>query len=186
MDFHRPFSPDPGARISEALEAALEALKLACREGEGARADPARRRWVALGLVSALQAALVAALSGYDTAKEDAVQDPSHPDRIAPVALLLRRARSREFLNDPERLELSGSQQRAIDRIIGMRNAAVHALRVETPETFVADARAAVQLIRHLVLDAPAFGPASVRLQVLLIADALKALQAVLSPDAGD
>ena len=36
--------------------------------------------------------ALVAALSGYDTAKEDAVRDPSHPERIAPVAMLLRRA----------------------------------------------------------------------------------------------
>lgn len=186
MDTHRPFSPDPGARIGEALEAALEALKLAQREEEGARSDPARRRWVALGLVSALQAALVAALSGYDTAKEDAVQDPSHPERIAPVALLLRRARSHEFLNDPERLELSGSRQRAIDRIITMRNAAVHALRVEKPETFAADALAVVKLVRHLVLDAPAFGQGPARLQVVLIGDVLKALQAVLSAGVRD
>lgn len=186
METHRPFSPDPGARLSEALEAALEALKLALREEEGARTDPARRRWTGLGLVSALQAALVAALSGYDTAKEDAVQDPSHPDRIAPVALLLRRARSYAFLNDPERLELSGSRQRALDRIIAMRNAAVHALRVETPETFAADALAAVHLVRHLVLDAPAFGHGPARLQVVLIGDALNALQSVLSDDLRD
>ena len=186
MDTHRPFSPDRGARISEALETALEALKLALREEEGARADPARRRWTALGLVSALQAALVAALSGYDTAKEDAVEDPSHPDRIAPVPLLLRRARSHEYLNDPERLVLSGSHQRAIDRIIAMRNAAVHALRVETPETFAADALAAVHLIRHLVLEAPAFGRGSARLQVVLIGDVLTALQALVSEDTRD
>jgi hypothetical protein len=186
MDTDRPFSPDSGARIREALEAVLEALKLALREEEGAHADPARRRWTSLGLVSALQAALVAALSGYDTAKEDAVQDPSHPERIAPVALLLRRARSHEFLNDPERLELSGSVQRALDRIIAMRNAAVHALRVETPETFAADALAAVHLIRHLVLEAPSFGNGAARLQVVLIGDVLNALQAVLSEGVRD
>lgn len=181
MDMPSPFSADPQARIAEALEAAREALKLARREAEGAVSDPVRLRWTALGLVSALQAALVAALSGYDTAKEDAVRDPSNPERIAPVATLLRRARSAEYLNAPERVELPGSLQRALDRIMAVRNAAVHALRVETPESFAADARAVAALIGHLVLDAPAFDAAKVRLQSVLIGDELKALRAALA-----
>ena len=45
-----------------ALYAALQALKLARREADGAAQDPARLRWAALGIVSALQGALVAAL----------------------------------------------------------------------------------------------------------------------------
>lgn len=186
MDTIPPFSADPQARITEALTAALEALKLARREAEGGASDPARRRWTALGLVSALQAALVAALSGYDTAREEAVRDLSHPDRIAPVAMLLRRARSAEYLNQPERLELTGSRQRALERLMAVRNAAVHALRVETPETFADDALAAVDLIAHLVLEAPAFDPAAARLQTVLIADELKALRAALAQSPRD
>lgn len=186
MDTPQPFSPDPQARIAEALEAALEALKLARREAEGSLSDPARLRWTALGLVSALQAALVAALSGYDTAKEDAVRDPSHPERIAPVAMLLRRARSAEYMNAPERVDLPGRLQRALERIMAVRNAAVHALRVETPESFAADARAVAALVEHLVLDAPAFDAAKARLQIVLIGDELKALRAALAENPRD
>jgi len=92
----------PRERIGPALAAVLEGLKLARRELAGAETDPPRRRWVPVALVSALQAGLVAALSGYESAREGDVTDPSQPDRIAPVALLLRRARSAEYLNPPE------------------------------------------------------------------------------------
>ena len=163
-----------------ALCAALQALKLARREADGAAQDPARLRWAALGIVSALQGALVAALSGYETATIDAVQNPSQPERIAPVAFLLRRARSAEFLNAPELVELSGSRQRALERVIDVRNAAVHALSVEIPETLARDMRVATALIEHLVAQAPAFDPAPVRVVSALIADELKALEAAL------
>ncbi len=175
-----PVPQDRGERVRLALVTALEALKLARREAEGAAGDSSRLRWAALGIVSTLQGALVAALSGYETATLDAVQNPSQPERIAPVAFLLRRARSGEYLNAPERVELSGSRQRALERVIDVRNAAVHALSVEVPETFVQDMRVAAGLIRHLVLEAPAFDPAPVRVVSALIADELTALEASL------
>jgi hypothetical protein len=171
---------DRRTRVRLALDAALEALKLTRREAEGAARDPARLRWAALGIVSTLQGALVAALSGYETATIDAVQNPSQPERIAPVAFLLRRARSADFLIAPERVELSGSRQRALERVIDVRNAAVHALSVEIPDTFVRDMRVAAGLVRHLVLEAPAFDPAPVRVVSALIADELTALEAAL------
>lgn len=180
------FPEDRSFRVHLALEAAHEALGFARREAEGAEQDPARLRWVALGIVSTLQGALVAALSGYETAELEAVVNPSQPERIAPVAFLLRRARSGEYLNPPERVELSGSRQRALERVIDVRNAAVHALSVEIPETFAADVRTALHLIEHLVMDAPAFDPAPVRVITALIADDIAGLRAALSNLAGD
>lgn len=171
---------DRQTRVRLALEAALEALKLAQREAEAAASDPTRLRWAALGIVSTLQGALVAALSGYETAALEAVLNPSQPERIAPVAFLLRRARSADYLNTPERVVLSGSSQRALERVIDVRNAAVHALTVEIPETFAQDMHVAVRLIEHLVLIAPAFDPAPLRIVSALIADALKALCSAL------
>lgn len=161
-----PVPEDRGERVRLALDAALEALRLARREAEAAGEDAARLRWAALGLVSALQGALVAALSGYDTADTSAVLNPSQPDRIAPVALLLRRARSAELLNAPERVEINAARQRALERLIAVRNGAVHALPTGVPETFGPDARVAAGLLRFLVLDAPAFDPHKVSLLV--------------------
>jgi len=177
---------DRGLRVRMALEAAHEALGLARREADGARGDAARWRWVALGIVSTLQGALVAALSGYETAELEAVLNPSQPERIAPVAFLLRRARSGDYLNPPERVELSGSRQRALERVIDVRNAAVHALSVEIPESFAADVRTALHVIEHLVIEAPAFDPAPVRLITSLIADDIAGLRAALENPGAD
>ncbi len=181
-----PVPLDREMRVQRALSASLEALKLARREAEAAAADPARQRWAALGLVSALQGALVAALSGYESADLDAVLNPSQRERIAPVALLLRRARSGDYLNAPERVDLPGSRQRALDRVISVRNAAVHALSVAVPATFAEDARVATELIAHLVLEAPAFDPARVGIVSALIADELKALNMALRETPAD
>ena len=162
-------------RVEAALLAALEALGLARRE-----AAAGQWRWVALGLVSALQGALVAALSGYETAEVEAVLNPSQADRIAPVALLLRRARSQDYLNPPEQVELSGSRQRALERVLTIRNSAVHALSVELHDTFGRDALAVLDLIRHLVVDAPAFLPRQHRVVAALIRDEAAALERTL------
>lgn len=168
---------DREARLHAAVASAHEALCLARREAEGAVHDRARLRWVALGLVSALQGALVAALSVYETAGVNAVQDPAHPERLAPVALLLRRARSTEFLEPPEQIALSGSQQRALERVIGVRHAAVHALAVEVPESFAEDAQVTAGLIRRLIEGAGGNLPV---LRALAAAE-LDALQAALA-----
>lgn len=168
-------------RVRLALDGAYEALRLARREAEGAKRDPARLRWAALGSISTLQGLLVAALSGYETASLDAVINPAQPDRIAPVALLLRRARSGEYLNPPERVELSGSRQRAIERVIDLRNSAVHAFAFDLPETLVADLRAVLQLIEQLAFEAPAFDPASVSVFTALFADEVAGLRRALA-----
>ncbi|MBK8197428.1 MAG: hypothetical protein IPK75_03570 [Acidobacteria bacterium] len=181
-----PLSPHRAERVRRALWATLEALRLARREALEMDKDPARQGWVALGLVTALQAALVAALSGYDTASLEAVQNPSQPERIAPGSLLLRRATSDAYLNPPERVDLTGSQERAVDRIVDVRNAAVHALAVEVPDSFRRDARVVVRLVSHLVRDAPAFDPKAFGYVPALIGDELAALSKTLHDGAGD
>lgn len=158
-DADRPFSPDAETRIGDALGAAHAALRLARRELEAAEAEPERWRWVALGLVSALQAALIAALSGYDTARLEDVANPSQPERAAPVALLLRRARSSELLEPPERLDLNAGAVRRLDMLIALRNAAVHGLAFRPPSAPLDLVRTGAGVIRHLLLDAPAFKP---------------------------
>ncbi len=100
---------DRPGRIAASLDSVDEALRMARREVAGVDADAARWHWVSVGLVIALQGALVAALSGYETAADADVVDPSSPERFAPVTLLLRRARSTDFLNAPERVEITGS-----------------------------------------------------------------------------
>ncbi|ABI78235.1 hypothetical protein HNE_3211 [Hyphomonas neptunium ATCC 15444] len=181
MDTDRQFSPDPETRIGDALEAALEALKLARRELVATDEEPGRWRWVALGLVSALQAALVAALSGYATARLEDVANPSQPNRIAPVTLLLRRARSPEHLNPPERLDLTGSQVRALEALTALRNAAVHGLGFDVPAAPHAMALAAVDVIRHLLLVHPAFEVSRFVLFLSLIDRELSLLGAALT-----
>lgn len=181
MEPDRQFSHDPGIRIGDALEAALEALRLAGRELVGTQTQPERWRWVALGLVSALQAALVAALSAYASARPEDVANPPQPGRIAPVGLLLRRARSSEYLNAPERLDLTGAQVRAVEDLMAMRNAAVHGLGVELPEAPEALALAALDVIRHLLLTHPAFEVSGFVLFLSLIGQEVSSLDAILA-----
>lgn len=171
MDYHPSVSSDPETRIRLALDGAIEALKLARREAEGAREDRQRLRWVAVGMVSALQCALVAALSGYDTATLEAVLDPPQDDRVAPVSLLLRRARSQEYLSPPEKLELTTGRLHAIERVVSLRNAGVHGLDAEPPESFFRDAETLLDVISHLAVHAPAFDVKTFRVQHIFLTD---------------
>lgn len=182
-DTDRQFSPDAETRTRDALAAALSALRLARREIEAAEAEPERWRWAALGLVSALQAALVAALSGYDTARAEDIANPSQPERIAPVALLLRRARSSEHLEPPERLDLSGSAVRRLDTLIALRNAAVHGLGFHPPPEPFGLVQAGAGVIRHLLLDAPAFRPDRFAALLARIGQELTAIDRICPPE---
>lgn len=157
MHTDQSFSPDPETRIRDALDAVLEALRLARRELAGVRDEPERWRWVSLGLVSALQASLIAALSGYATAQPEHVANPSQPGRAAPVALLLRRAKSAEYLSPPERLQLTGAQARDLEALIVMRNAAVHGLGFRVAGHPVHLVHVAAEVIRWLLKTHPAF-----------------------------
>ncbi len=162
--------------IADALRAALEALRLVRRELDAVATDAARWRWVALGLVTAMQGGLVAALAGYETAERDAILNPSQPDRIAPVALLLRRARSPDYLTSPERIDFAAGKLRRIERILDLRNAAVHGLRFEVPAGTLDDMSAALALVDHCVLGHPAFDPAPNAAVCAMIADELRAI----------
>ncbi len=175
---------DRQGRIAAALDGVLEALRFAAREAAGAHADPARWRWVALGLTSALQGALVAALCGYETAQPSDIQNPSQPERLAPVGLLLRRAMSADFLNPPERVELSRSALRRIERVIELRHAAVHALSIDMPADPGADARELAALVRFLLLAHPSFSPEQHAGRLAPIEAALRGLETSLGPSA--
>lgn len=171
-------SADPDERVRQALDAAAQALGLAARELEGAQGDPGRWRWVALGLVSALGAGLIAALSGYDTAQLADVTDPADPARAAPLALLIRRARSASWLNDPERLRLSRTRLRQINRLLGLRNAAVHAMAFTPPADAAALIDAVLPVLRQLLLDAPSFNPERFAPQFEKVVSSLRAVEA--------
>lgn len=175
------FPLDRFQRIADALEAAHEALKLAERELAASAAEPARWRWVALGLVSALQASLIAALSGYETAEDDAITVPGQPDRIAPVALLLRRARADAYLQPPERPDLTAGAIARLEALTMLRNAAVHGLAFRVPADSARLADTSVQLMQHLLVRRPAFAAASHGVVLALIADVLARLEAALS-----
>ncbi len=162
-----------GETIDRALGAVLEGLKLSAREHAASQDDPARRRWIAVGLVTALKAALVAALSAYESAVPEDVSDPSAPGRVASVSLLLRRARSAEYLNPPERLELAGSALRAVEDIVAARNEVLHGLgSLPSPDDAVFSQAAGV--IRHLCVTHPAFGRDRREVMLALIGDALR------------
>lgn len=135
-------------RIADALEASALALEVSLRE--------TGRPWQAVALIAALQGALIAALSGYDTAHADDVQDPLDERRRAPVALLLRRAASPEFLSDPERLHLTRADQRRLQPLIDARNRLLHG----QSEAVHFDGEAihtVLTLLNHLLITAPAF-----------------------------
>lgn len=170
----------PRDRIAPALATVLEGLKLARRELAASGVDSERLRWVPVGLVAALQAGLVAALCGYETADPEDVTDPSDPDRIAPVMLLLRRARSAERLNPPERLALSGTETRAVDGVLAVRNAALHGIDPAGENPGYDAFRTVVNALDHLCLRHPAFPVADHGVMLSLIADEVAGLRSAL------
>lgn len=146
-------------RVRAGLEAACEGL-----EEAGRQAEAGGWRWCAIALTMALQGALVAALSGYETAVPEDVAHPSEEGRVAPLQTLLRRAASPDYLADPERLSGRNSEVRSAMALRELRNRAMHVALSGSPNDFadVADlAPGPLALIRHLVLDAPAFDAAS-------------------------
>lgn len=136
------------------------------REGASlALRDDLSDGWRAVGLVAALQSALACALSAYDTADPQDILDPAVRDdraaRLAPVSLLLRRACSQDYLSDPERLSLSRPGRRCLDALIARRNRQLHPVASNgsqfndtSPE---AERAAAWQVLRHLIVEHPAF-----------------------------
>lgn len=144
-------------RVRRSLDAVADALDFAASQAENQG-----WRWVAISVCIALQGALVAALSSYDSAAPEDVTAPdagSEP-RIAAVPTLLRRAASPDYLEAPERLSgLTGAKRQAL-ALVELRNRAVHLALDGAPVPVEDVARhlpGALAIIRHLVLDHPAF-----------------------------
>lgn len=169
-------------QVEPALLGALEGLKLANRELPWAGEDPERWRWVAVGLVTALKCALIAALSGYETASPGDTADLKDATRVAPLALLLRRARSERYLVAPERLQATAAEVEACLRLAAYRNQVVHGVAAERPDRIGGDCRRALGLVRHLLVAAPAFDPARHAVTAALISDEISRLQRQLGP----
>lgn len=166
-----PPSIDPQALIA----GVREGLALASRPGEAPG-------WQAVGLVLALQGALALALTAYDTADPLDVLDPAGRDavpKLAPVPLLLRRAGSADHLADPERLVLSRAERRDLAALVDLRNRRLHPI-ARLPQLgedeFAPMLVSAVRVLRHLLVDAPAFDPGPYGLDLVAIRDALAAL----------
>ncbi|KCZ91584.1 hypothetical protein [Hyphomonas johnsonii] len=169
---------DRQARVAASLDAVHEALRLVRRELAGADGDPARWRWVAVGAVIALQGALVAALSGYETAGDADVADPALPDRVAPIPTLLRRARSSDYLNPPEQLEITASGVRRLERLVAWRNAVVHGGEVGDIKGEVGvGCEEVVRVVRRLLLVHPAFNVSGQGVMCALIADEVAGIE---------
>jgi hypothetical protein len=167
-------------KITPALASALEALKLARREVAEVERDPERWRWVSVGLVTALKCAAIAALSAYETANDADTLDLKSPTKVAPLKLLLRRARSDEFLLPPEQLPATARQIEAVLRLAAYRNDVLHGGAGDRAASIVGDANTCVILIRHFLEGAPAFDPSDYAVHCALVSDELTAIEAAL------
>jgi len=118
---------------------------------------------VAISGCIALQGALVAALSGYETAEEAHVLAPGSPGdapRIAAIPLLLRNCASPACLQAPERLSGFTAARRHALALVEVRNRAVHLSVDGAPlglEDVPAHMAAIDPIIRHLTLVHPSF-----------------------------
>ena len=161
-------------KVGPALAAALEGLKLARRELDHVEQDSERWRWVAVGLVTALKCATLAALSGYETASVEDTADLKTRGKVAPLRLLLRRARS--DLAPPEQLPATGGQVDAVLRLAEYRNEVVHGVLANRPNMIISDGQVAMDMIAHFVVRAPAFDPANHAVYCALLSDEVSAI----------
>lgn len=183
-------------------------MGLAAREAARTREDPGAWRWVAVGLVIALQGACVCALSGYETAEPGDVLDPASAKklaqwgareaglargprpagRLAAVETLLRRVSSRDYLVDPERLDITRRRRDEALKLVEIRNAVVHFTGqgdIADPGEMPAPVTAACEIIRHLVHDRPAFDPAPHGRNLAQISRDIEGIMAALPPGSG-
>ena len=138
--------------------------------------------WLAVGLTTALKAALMAQLRGYENAEAEDILDTERSG-AASIRLLLRRASSADYLSEDHRLSLTSSKRSAILKLVALRNQTLHILPDEdTPQP--ADiprlVRAAAEAIRHITLTAPAFDPSNHGVDLALIADYLVRIESSL------
>ena len=154
------------------IPACASALKFAA----GQTGNP---EWLAVGLTTALKAALMAQLSAYENAERQDILDIER-NGAASIRLLLRRANSADYLSEDHRLPLTSSKRAAILKLVAIRNQTLHVLVDDDAPPFrelPRFAAAAVEAIRHLTLTAPAFDRAKHVVDLALIADYLDTIE---------
>lgn len=142
-------------RVRRALETTAETLNFAA-----AQAEAGAWRWAAISTCMALQGALVAALSGYETAQLAHVAHPDEADKVASISTLLRRAASPDYLADPERLSGQNGAKRQALELVELRNQVVHMPldgRAVDSEAITSALPGTLALMQHLLIDHPAF-----------------------------
>lgn len=138
-----------------------------------------RPEWLAVGLTTALKAALMAQLSAYENAEAEDILDIERKG-AASIRLLLRRASSADYLSEDHRLPLTSSKRAALLKLVAIRNQTLHILADEdTP--LLSDvprlAGVALDAIEHVTQNAPAFETSKHGVDLALIADYLKKIR---------
>lgn len=154
------------------ISACLSALKFSASQ-------TGTPEWLAVGLTTALKAALMAALSAYENAEAEDVLDTERQG-AASVRLLLRRASSADYLSEEHRLPLTSSKRKAILKLVAIRNQTLHILADDGSAVLTEIPRLAassLEAIRHLTVSSPAFDIAKHGVDVALIADYLDRIE---------
>lgn len=158
-------------------------------------------RWASVPLCAALDRACVLALSSYETAQAADILDPASarqiavweasdeapivkgprpPAKIAPPLLLLRRVRSADYLADPERLHLPMKTSKAIKHLLSWRNRMLHVITdfdAPAPEHLPRAARAACDVLTHLLVTHPAFDAGRFVPEIAMITRQIEAIR---------
>lgn len=157
------------------IPACASALKFAASQTD----DP---EWLAVGLTTALKAALMATLSAYENAEDQDIQNTER-DGAASIRLLLRRASSADYLAEEHRLHLTSAKRKALLKLVAVRNQTLHILPdSDSPplEDVPRLALIAVDVIEHLTLVAPAFNVTRCGVDLALIADYVRIIRSAL------
>ena len=141
--------------------------------------------WLAVGLTTALKAALIAQLSAYENAEAEDILDVERKG-AASIRLLLRRASSADYLSENHRLALTSSKRAAILKLVAVRNQTLHILRDEDAPALSEVprlARTAINAIHHITIAAPAFDCSKHSVDLALIADYLNTIEDAVRGD---
>lgn len=157
------------------IPACASALKFAAEQTDNPE-------WLSVALTTALKAALMAALSAYENAEDEDIQN-IECNGAASIRLLLRRASSADYLSETHRLHLTSAKRKALLKLVAVRNQTLHILADDDAaqlEDVPRLALTAADVITHLTLTAPAFNVTRYGVDLALIADYVRTIRNAL------
>jgi hypothetical protein len=156
-------------RVRLCLKVIHEGLSLVDREADASV-------WIPVGLNMAVQMALIAALSGYDTAEYTDSMSNFEPNRSLELGVLMARVGKPRYLNPPERVVISAFEKACIKSLATKRNALLHG-SASLQAASLQECQTALKLIHHTLCEAPSFPPTLDPLRMALISDLIQRLQ---------